>query len=184
SEQAKRGGEMIKRLRSMVSKRPAKAEMATLNTLAKNVVELCNHQLMEHRVMVELHFETEESPVKVDTIQIEQVMLNLIQNAIDAMADTPHTARRIELTIRPAKNNQVAVAFRDHGKRLTQDELDSVFDPFYTTKDKGMGMGLAISESIALAHGGSLTARANPDRGATFTLTLPVFATGSAKLDS
>ncbi|MBB6430308.1 ATP-binding protein [Algisphaera agarilytica] len=175
NEQAQRGGEMIKRLRSMIAKRPTKAETVTLNTLAKNVLDLCNQQLMEHRVVVELHLESEASPVKVDPIQIEQIIMNFIRNAIDAMDETPPAERRIELTTRPAGEKQVAVAVRDHGKRLTQDQLDSVFDPFYTTKEKGMGMGLAISESIAMAHGGGLTAQAHPDRGATFTLTLPVY---------
>lgn len=175
-EQAKRGGEMIKRLRSMVAKRPAKNETVEVNAVVRNVLELCGFQIMEQQVKVGVHLDPQNPLIRVDPIQIEQVLINLIQNAIDAMAQTPKDKRKIQLRTCRIGQNKIVISVRDDGQPLSQPQLDSVFEPFFTTKDKGMGMGLAISESIALTHGGGLTARANPARGATFTLTLPMYS--------
>jgi two-component system, LuxR family, sensor kinase FixL len=119
--------------------------------------------------------------VRGDRVQLQQVVLNLLLNAFDAMKDT-HPGKR-EVIIRAQTNSTrvVEISVRDHGIGLTSDNLAKIFDPFYTTKRDGLGMGLSISRSIIEAHGGRLWAENNADRGATFYFTVPAI-NGEASL--
>jgi signal transduction histidine kinase len=111
-------------------------------------------------------------PIRGDRVQLQQVLLNLVVNGMEAMA--PRAGRR-RITVQTARKAEaVHVAVRDEGSGIPPDKLEEIFETFYTTKSKGMGMGLAISRSIVEAHGGRLWAENNPDRGATFWFTLPV----------
>jgi signal transduction histidine kinase len=113
--------------------------------------------------------------VKGDRVQIQQVLLNLLLNAMDAMAYVP-VEKRVALvsTAVAAEGGSVHLAVRDAGSGLQQGETDRIFEPFYTTKSSGMGMGLSIARSIVTAHGGRIWARNNTGAGATFTVSLPL----------
>ena len=111
-----------------------------------------------------------------DRVQLQQVVLNLLVNAFDAMKDAPASERKVVMRAKTNGADTVEVSVRDHGIGLTSDELVKIFQPFYTTKRDGLGMGLPISRSIIEAHGGRLWAESNVDRGSTFYFTIP--ATG------
>ena len=103
------------------------------------------------------------------------MLVNLIRNAIEAMADNPRGDRPLMLRTELVSPDQIRVAVQDAGRGVEPGQMERLFEPFFTTKSDGMGMGLAISNSIIQSHGGTLKAIANPDRGLTFQLTLPIF---------
>jgi signal transduction histidine kinase len=117
-------------------------------------------------------------PVLGDRVQLQQVMLNLIVNAVEAMATTSTGPRELLVSTAADTPDGVTIAVRDSGPGLPQAELRRVFDPFYTTKEHGLGMGLSICQSIVETHGGRLWAGANAPRGAVFQFTLPKGGTG------
>jgi two-component system sensor kinase FixL len=114
-------------------------------------------------------------------VQLQQVVLNLLINAFDAMKEAIATERNVKVRAKTNGGGTVEVSVRDHGTGLTSDELAKIFQPFYTTKREGLGMGLPISRSIIEAHGGRLWVENNPDRGATFYFTVPTI-NGAASL--
>ena len=109
-----------------------------------------------------------------DKVQLQQVVLNLLLNAFDAMKDCPANEREVKVRAETTESGLLRLAVRDRGPGLRGDNLDKVFQPFYTTKRDGLGMGLSMSRSIIEAHGGRVWAENNPDRGAPFYGTLPV----------
>ena len=111
--------------------------------------------------------------VRVEAIQIEQVLLNLIRNALESMEDKPSGERLIQLTLRRTETADIQLSIRDYGRGMTADQLDWLFHPFFTTKEDGMGMGLTISHSIVQAHGGRLWAEAAAGGGTIFYMVLP-----------
>jgi two-component system sensor kinase FixL len=117
--------------------------------------------------------------VRGDKVQLQQVLLNLLLNAFDAMKDCPANEREVVIEAGQNGRRMVEVAVRDHGTGLTSDKLEKIFQPFYTTKRDGLGMGLSICRSIIEAHGGRLWVENNkPDHGATFCFTVPVEGVG------
>jgi signal transduction histidine kinase len=112
--------------------------------------------------------------VNADPIQIEQVLLNLIRNAIEAMADSDSMPRKLTICTSVAKSGQVELSISDNGHGIDNKYAQQIFDPFFTTKSDGLGIGLSISRSIVEAHGGTLSAKSNPDGGSTFKFTLPI----------
>jgi signal transduction histidine kinase len=116
---------------------------------------------------------TNVPPVLGDRIQLQQVILNLVMNGIEAMDTVADRPREMLIRSCEHESNQLLVAVQDSGIGIDGQNLGKIFDAFYTTKSQGMGMGLAISRSIVENHGGSLWATANPDKGATFQFTLP-----------
>ena len=109
-----------------------------------------------------------------DSIQIQQVLINLLTNALDAMDDQPLDARTIAISTRLENLEEIMVSISDCGGGLPPDTIETIFSPFHTTKSSGMGLGLSICKSIVEAHGGKIFAENNPDGGATFSFTLPV----------
>jgi two-component system sensor kinase FixL len=107
-------------------------------------------------------------------VQLQQVVLNLLLNAFEAMKECPEDDRRVVMLVEADGARMLKVAVRDRGTGLGGEKMDKIFQPFYTTKRDGLGMGLSISRSIIEAHGGRLWAENNPDRGATFYFTVPV----------
>jgi signal transduction histidine kinase len=107
-------------------------------------------------------------------VQLQQVLLNLIMNGLEAMEETAPEDRRLVIWLRHGSDSEVLVGVRDAGVGIATDQLDQLFTPFFTTKAGGLGLGLAITRSIVEAHGGKLWAESNPGRGTTFWLTLPV----------
>lgn len=173
--QAQRAGEIIKHLRNFVSKGELQRTNVNPNTMVREVLSMAKIDIRKHGVTVRLRLTDQLPTVNVDMVQIEQVLLNLVRNGMEAMASA--TTQERELAVRTFLNdkNQVECSVADVGEGLAPNiEPEQLFDAFFTTKKEGMGMGLAISRSIIEAHGGRLWATRNPDRGMTFQFTLPV----------
>lgn len=110
----------------------------------------------------------------IDEIQIQQVLVNLIRNAMDAMRTTDSAERQLMVTSQDTRDGMIRISICDQGEGVADQNADRVFDAFYTTKEEGMGMGLAISRTIVETHGGKLWMERNEDRGVTFLITLPI----------
>lgn len=173
AEQALRAGQVVRRIRAFVTKRESHKEMANLNEIVRSVLELAAGDAREAGVRIDLRLDASPPSVLVDSVQLQQVCLNLIRNAIDAMHDTPRDARIIEITS-SVQDGQHQLYFDDHGPGITEAARDRLFHPFFTTKPEGMGMGLSISQSIVAAHGGTLKYVTNAHGGARFIIALPI----------
>ncbi len=173
--QSQRAGQIIRRMRQFVRKREPERTAIALTALIEEVAELIEVELRHQEVELELELADDLPAVIVDTIQIEQVILNLIRNAIDAMADVEPGRRQVTVRTRREGPHAVALQVSDTGPGIDSADLNRVFEPFYSTKSRGMGMGLTISRSIVEAHGGELiAARNDPGPGLSFTVRLPV----------
>jgi signal transduction histidine kinase len=169
---ARRASEVIQRLRSLLRKDETKFLALDINQVVREMAVLTHTEAVLRNLTVALDLAADLPRVRGDRVQIQQVLLNLVLNSMEAMSGQAD-GRRIE--IRSARGVEaVRVAVRDEGPGIPPENLKEIFETFYTTKPKGMGMGLAISRSIVEAHGGQLWAENNPDRGATFWFTLPV----------
>jgi C4-dicarboxylate-specific signal transduction histidine kinase len=166
---AGRAGDIIDRIRDQIRKAPPRKEQFDLNAAIEEVIVLGRSAITG--VLVQTRLSEAIYPIHGDRVQLQQVILNLLLNAVDAMGST-EGAR--ELLIHTEQNHRdVLVAVRDSGSGIDPSHLERVFDAFYTTKSSGMGMGLSICRSIIEAHGGRLWAEANEPRGAVFQFTLP-----------
>ena len=173
SKQADRAGEIIRRLRRFVRKvQPTRTTM-DINTLIKEVFVLIEGEARSAEVDVRFELTDRLAAVTVDRIQIEQVVVNLMRNALDAMRSPDISPRVLTIGTRMGEDNSVEVAVHDRGDGISEDNLPRIFDRFFTTRPNGMGMGLAISRSIAESHGGTLSVTATADEGTTFHLNLP-----------
>ncbi len=171
--QAVRAGEVIRRLRSFIKKSASELESINVNDLVSEAVQLAEVDARKHGIPIQLHLASQMPSVRVDAVQIQQVILNLIRNALEAMESTPREQARVDVYTRREGDGQVSIAVVDTGSGLSEEALQHVFDPFFSTKAFGMGMGLSISESIVVAHGGHLSANNNGvSAGATFTVLL------------
>lgn len=130
--------------------------------------------IRKNKVDVNFSLTSKRPKVIVDAIQIEQVLLNLVRNAIEAMADSGSRPRKLTIRTRIAKSGQVELSISDSGHGIEDKYAQQIFDPFFTTKSDGLGIGLSISRSIVEAHGSTLSAKSNPDGGSTFKFTLPI----------
>ncbi|MES2536530.1 MAG: ATP-binding protein [Pseudomonadota bacterium] len=183
AEQAKRAGVIIKGLRSFVKKQPGRMMAVDLNEVIANALILIEHGLRDHQIVIHTRFQQPLPAVRADSIQLEQVVLNLIRNAIDAMNEMPFSERQITLSTFAAENT-VSVEIMDQGPGVQTDSLPQVFNPFFTTKADGMGLGLTISHSIIDGFGGTISVRNAPQRGAISSFTLPAIATAGDDADS
>ncbi|HSP98554.1 MAG TPA: ATP-binding protein [Candidatus Dormibacteraeota bacterium] len=173
STEALRAGEVIRRLRQLVRKETPRQEAVDLNALVGEAVRLIELEARHAGVRIE-EFPAAALPVLIgDSIQIEQVVLNLLRNAVEAMAGAGQR-RMLQVTTRASRPGHVEVAVRDTGPGLAPGLVEVVFEPFFSTKSNGLGMGLSISRTIVEAHRGLLWAAANPDGGMTFRVELPV----------
>ena len=137
------------------------------------MIELAFGELTSRRVTVKSALTPTIPPVLGDRVQLQQVVLNLVLNACDAMNNTHASDRQLELSTR-ADDGVVELAVTDRGSGIPEGQLERVFEPFVTFRERGLGLGLAISRSIMVAHGGSIRAENNPNGGATFRCVLPV----------
>jgi C4-dicarboxylate-specific signal transduction histidine kinase len=170
--QTERAGEVIRRLRDFLRRRGAQREAIQLNDLARDVQTLIAPDARHHDVRVRLKLANRLPRVLADPIQIQQVVVNLVRNGIEAMRDA--AARKRTLTIATARRRpMIELAVHDAGGGVPADQVERVFDPFHTTKAEGMGMGLSISRSIVEAHDGTIWVEQNENGGATFRFTLP-----------
>lgn len=168
--QSLRAGEIVQRLRAFIGKRSARRDTVPVDRLVTEVLKLLVFELRSSAVVPELHLGSDL--VRVDVVQIQQIVVNLVRNALDAMSNLDPAERR--LVIESAGTaNEIEIAVRDSGAGLGDAIPNDLFDAFFTTKSDGMGMGLTISRSIVEDHGGRMWAERNPDRGMTFRFTLP-----------
>jgi two-component system sensor kinase FixL len=169
-----RAGEVIRRIRALVKKEALEFAPLYLATLIRDVVVLLRSDAILQHVKMALELDNNLPPVRGDRVQLQQVVLNLLLNAFDAMKECPASAREVKLRSELNGGGSIQVAVSDCGSGLTGDKFDQIFEPFYTTKRGGLGMGLSICRSIIEAHGGRLWAENNPDHGATFYFTVPI----------
>jgi PAS domain S-box-containing protein len=169
-----RASEVIKRIRDLLRKTPVEKGPLNINETIQEVITLVGSDVLRSQLELKAELGTDLPPVLGDRIQLQQVILNLILNAKDAMSGVQTSARKLQIT--SGKNNagEVVVAVRDTGHGLEAKDVERIFDPFFTTKPEGTGLGLSISRTIIEAHGGTLWATPNGDKGATIQFTLPL----------
>jgi two-component system, LuxR family, sensor kinase FixL len=168
-----RASEIIGRIRALIKKSSPRKEWLDINETILEVIALARGEAQNNRVSLQTQLSSDLPLILGDRIQLQQVILNLIINAIEAMSEIGEGPRELLVGSRKDDLRGVLVTVRDSGLGLDPKSLDHLFTAFYTTKPQGMGMGLAIGRSIIEAHGGRLWATANNDRGATFQFTLP-----------
>jgi two-component system sensor kinase FixL len=171
--QAHRAAEIIQRIRDFARSREAAREPVDLRDLIAQILPLARMDARAHHTDLRIRLEKDLPLIMADPIQIQQVILNLVRNGIDAMEAVPDGQRRLDLRVWLEDAQHVRVTVTDRGTGVPQDAEEDLFTPFFTTKPSGMGLGLAISRSIATAHGGKLSHFNNPVVGATFYLILP-----------
>jgi len=169
-----RASQVIKRVRALVGKREFRMEAQFLNEILTDVIRLIAHDSQRRGVVVDSDFALNLPAVSCDRAQIEQVILNLLLNAMDAVKAVPPSRRRVSLRSGRHVSGWVEASVSDNGHGIVPEKLDRIFDSFFSTKEQGMGLGLALARSIAESHGGRLTAENNPGGGATFRLILPI----------
>ncbi|MFL9904517.1 ATP-binding protein [Paraburkholderia fungorum] len=168
-----RASEVIRRIRAVVKKGDLDMVPLDLASVIRDVNALVHSDAIVRGTRVTLDLDATLPLVRGDRVQLQQVLLNLLLNAFDAMKDVPPVDRAVSVTLRPADNGMVSIAVRDRGHGLTADKLEKIFKPFFTSKPLGLGLGLSISRSIIDMHRGRLWAENNNDRGATFYVALP-----------
>jgi PAS domain S-box-containing protein len=176
ASEGNRSGEIIRRVREYLRKgKPIRAR-SDINHIVREAVELASPEARQRDIALHLELTEGLSPVLADAVQIEQVVLNLVHNAIEAIDGAQSPQREVTVRTRPDPKNGVEVIVRDTGPGLPVRNSDRLFEPFFTTKSSGMGMGLSISHSIIEAHGDRLRVKSNLDGGAVFHFALPAVA--------
>ncbi len=173
SAQALRAGEVIRRLRSFVKNREARTEVIDPARLIKDLMVFAEPDTRLNDIRLRIEDSDALPQVACDPVQIQQVLLNLIRNAIDATNEAPRPVREIAIAARVDEEGAVEISVADHGPGIPPEVADNLGNPFFTTKAAGTGLGIAISRSILRAHGGRLAHRPTPGGGATVFFTLP-----------
>ena len=168
-----RAGDIMDRIREHIKKAPPRKGRFDLNAAINEVIVLAHGAIIKNGVSVETRLADGLLPVQGDRVQLQQVALNLILNAVDAMGSVEAGALELLISTEQTKTGDTLVAVRDSGLGIAPEHLERVFEAFYTTKSSGTGMGLSICRSIINAHGGRLWAGANEPRGAVFQFILP-----------
>ena len=166
-------GEIVSRVRALLKKAPPRTEAVDIDEVILEVLDLSRNELQRNGISIRTQLATGKPRVRGDRIQLQQLVLNLILNAVDAMSEPGGAPRELSISSRSEGANEILVEVRDSGHGLSPETMERIFDPFFTTKPDGMGMGLSISRSIVVAHGGRLWAMANEPRGAVFQFALP-----------
>ena len=173
-QDGKRAGDVVGRIRDLIKKAPPREDRFDINAAIREVIGLSRSEALKTRVTVRTELAGGLPLICGDRVQLQQVMLNLIINAIEAMSNMDEGPRELLISTAKAEAGDVRVAVRDSGTGLAPAAFERLFEAFYTTKPSGLGLGLSICRSIVEAHGGRLWASANARRGATFQFTLPI----------
>lgn len=177
-DQAERAGHIIRHVRNFVRKREPNWSIVDLNAAVREICVFTEPEARQNCITIDTELAPQLPLVRADNIEIQQVILNLVRNAIEAMTDPAIKNRKLMLRTCVVNEGTVEVGVSDTGPGISSKIVEQVFDPFFTTKIGGMGMGLSISRSIVEAHGGRLWVTENPERGVTFKFTLPIANVG------
>src|SRR5205814_2908788 len=175
-----RAGSVIDRMRSLLKRLVLNTQLLDLNELVGDVAQLARPDAATRQVKLAVNLPADLPPVRGDRVHLQQVLLNLIVNGMDAMNGASPENRRVIVSAREGAAQTVEVSVSDTGHGITTEKLAKVFDPFFTTKPDGMGMGLPISRTIVESHGGRLWVESNNGSGATFRFTLPLVGANGA----
>lgn len=170
---ATRASEVIVRIRSLITKATPEKTRVQINEIISDTVALAEGQASRNGVAIDTDLATDLPPALGDSIQLQQVILNLLMNGIEAMTGASDKPRRLVIRSSVPAAGQIGVSVEDSGIGVSPETMPRLFEPFFTTRSKGMGMGLPISRSIIEAHGGKLWAESTPGQGSTFQFTLP-----------
>jgi signal transduction histidine kinase len=169
-----RANEIVTGVRALFKATARQRTMVDVNRLAREVLRMVEHDLRVNGVSVSTEFQEDVPQVTVDPVQLQQVILNLIKNAIDAIAISPTTIKAIRLITTYDGKSVVSLYVQDTGQGITLDNGHQIFDPFFTTKPSGTGLGLSISRRIIEDHGGNIRLSETSSKGCIFEITLPV----------
>jgi two-component system sensor kinase FixL len=178
-EQTHRAGDIIRHLRDFVSKGRASMELVDVDQLIREVIDLLEWELRHTQVKIELRLDGTDCRVKANKVQIEQVLLNLVRNSLEAIQSGSIADGQLILATRVLPGDRIQVTLSDNGPGIAAEMVGKIFDPFQTNKGTGMGMGLSISRSIIEAHGGKLWVAESPNGGALFGFELPAGGKGA-----
>jgi C4-dicarboxylate-specific signal transduction histidine kinase len=171
---SRRAADIIGRIHGLVKKAPVRKQGLEINQVIFEVIGLTGNEMSKNLVLVQTRLANDLPSIWGDRVQLQQVILNLILNAAEAMSEVREGSRELSISTGRADCDGVLVAVRDSGPGLSHASAERVFEPFYTTKPSGLGMGLSICRSIVEAHGGRLWATPNEPRGAVFCMVLPI----------
>jgi C4-dicarboxylate-specific signal transduction histidine kinase len=168
-----RAGDVIHRLRGMLKKDEVRYEAVDINRLIVSTLQLLHSEVISRRITIISDLAADLAPARGDPVQLQQILLNLLMNAMDAMDEVTPARRTINVATAKTPENEVEVRISDRGAGLPLAQERSVFQPFFTTKKRGLGLGLSICSSIIKSHGGALSVQNNDDEGATAVFRLP-----------
>jgi len=169
---------LVSRIRALVKNAPPQTAAVDINKVIVEVLDLSRNQLQQNGITLQTRLSTDTPVVRGDKIQLQQLVMNLILNAVDAMSEPGTAPRELSISSWMEGTSEVLVEVRDSGRGLNAETRERIFEPFFTTKPDGMGMGLSISRSIVAAHGGRFQAMPNEPRGAIFQFALPTVESG------
>ena len=173
AEDGVRAGEVIRRLRTLAKRGVSGKTRFDLNRAIREIVALARSEAAAKETSIRLALDSGLPQVLGDRVQVQQVVMNLLLNGIEAMVDVEAESRELVVTTKGTESGEIEVTVSDAGSGIEAEKIEQIFEPFVTTKSEGMGMGLSINRSILAAHGGRLWATNNAERGATFHFTLP-----------
>ena len=173
NSQAHRAGEIIRRLRNFVRPENINLEIVNIASVIDEIMPLAELDARANNITLTIDVPTELPEIVADQLQIQQVILNLLRNGVDAMKESAPEDRQLRMNAYCPASDEIRIDIIDRGQGVPEDVKDSLFDPFFSTKSDGMGMGLAICQTIAKAHSGRLAFLNNPDIGTTFSISLP-----------
>ena len=179
-----RAGDVIQRIRQLATKTDPCRGPLDLNDVIRGVIPLILTEVRHHQVSLRMDLAPALPSVLGDRVQVQQVIINLMINGIEAMTPVVDRARELVIRSRPHDGREVLVTVEDAGIGIDAASKDQLYDAFFTTKPGGMGMGLSISRSIIQGHGGQLWATPNPTHGTTFHFSVPVMATSAAVVEA
>ena len=171
--QARRAGDVIQRLRAFVRRHTPDRRHRDANELIQEILPLVEMDCRSHEVELELKLQEDLPRVQVDGVQLQQVLLNLTRNAVEAMNVCEPETRRLEIRTQCGGEDEFEICVEDTGPGVPDSLLEQLFEPFFTTKPEGLGLGLSLSRSITEAHGGTLRYDSGPKKGGIFRIGLP-----------
>ncbi|HZC98107.1 MAG TPA: ATP-binding protein, partial [Bradyrhizobium sp.] len=169
----RRVSEVIAGIRALIKKSPTQIEVLDINQVVMETVALTHGEILKNGVSMETDLTDELPPVRGDRVQLQQVIMNMIMNAVEAMSNVDEVVRELQIRTDKDRDDAILLTVRDSGPMLKSDSLDRFFQPFYSTKPSGMGIGLSICRSIVEAHGGRIWVTGNAPQGVTLHITLP-----------